>query len=416
MPREIVVDLAECTEFRQTLEARPPAIVHGSTLLLTTLLAAAIGWAAWVEANLVVRAPGRVRSVAPPTRLFTPAATRLEGRVAESLFTEGQDVRRGQVLLRLQTEPLDNEIAGRQRAIAAAEEELRNLAELQTLLDEQFAAAAAKAEAELTRAVEEFERQQQRRASDLRAAEAEWKVAQDRLQRLRTLTQQRAAASTDAMAAEMQARLAEERRQQARLPIDDGAVAVLRQARQLVHRDFAVKRAELETRRAVKQGEADAARRELANLLLQREQAELRSPLDGVIVSEEIKPGDVLPPGAAVIEIAPRDGFLFEATVASEDAGLLRVGMPVRLKFDAYDYQTYGTIPGTVCFISPDSQLAAGAPAYRVRIELHGHVLGRGQDQGRIKLGLGGVAEIITDRESLLLVFLKNLRQTISLG
>jgi HlyD family secretion protein len=415
MRRELVIDLAECTEFRHTLQARPPALVHATTLLLLALLAAAIAWATWVEASLVVRAAGRVRSVAAPTRLFTPAGTRLEGRVAEVLFAEGSEVKRGQPLLRLQSDPLDNEIAKHQRTIAAAEEELANLKQLETLLDQQYASASAKAEAELVQAIDEVELEKQRRASELRASEAELDVAHDRLERLRLLTG-RAASNVELIETQTQAKLAQERLEQARLPVDQGPVAVLRQARELVDRDFAVRRAELQTRRAVKQGEADAARRELANLLLQREQAELRSPLDGVVISEEIKPGDVLPAGTAVVEIAPRDGYLFEAAVPSEDAGLLAVGMPVRVKFDAYDYQTYGVLTGTVKFISPDSRLVGEATAYLVRIELHGDAVGRGQKRGDVKLGLGGVAEIVTDRESLLMVFLKKMRQTISLG
>jgi HlyD family secretion protein len=414
MPKQ-VIDLAECTEFRQMLEARPPALLHATAFLLVSLLTGAIAWAAWVEASLVVRAPGRIRSMAAPTRIFTPAGTRLDGRVAEANVAEGSEVKQGAPLVRLQTDQLDNEIAKHQRTIAAAEEELANLKQLKTLLDEQYTSATAKADAELEQAVHEVEREKQRRASEARAAEAELEVAQDRLERLELLVG-RATSNVELLQTQTQARLAAERLAQARLPIDDGPAAILRQARELVDRDFAVRGAELETRRAIKQGEADAARRELANLLLQREQAELRSPLDGVIVSEEIKPGDVLAPGTAVIEIAPRDGFVFEAAVASEDAGLLRVGMPVRVKFDAYDYQTYGVMQGTVRFISPDSRLVGEAPAYVVRIELHGDAVGRDEKRGDVKLGLGGVAEIVTDRESLLMVFLKKIRQTVSLG
>jgi HlyD family secretion protein len=415
MRRELVIDLAECTEFRHTLQARPPALVHATTLLLLTLLSGAIGWAALVEASLVVRASGRVRSVAAPTRLFTPAGTRLDGRVMEVHFAEGSVVKHGQPLLRLQTDQLDNEIAKHQRTIAAAQEELANLKQLETLLKQQYASANSKAEAELAQAMADVEREKQRRASEQRAAQAELQVAHDRLERLRLLTG-RATSNVEMIETQSQAKLAEERLEQARLPIDEGPVAVLRQARKLVDDDFAVRRAELQTRRAVKQGEADAAGSELANLLLQREQAELLCPLDGVVVSDEIKPGDVLPPGTAVVEIAPRDGYLFEAAVPSEDVGLLQVGMPVRIKFDAYDYQTYGVLSGTVRFISPDSRLVEEAPAYLVRIELHGDAVGRGEKHGDVKLGLGGVAEIVTDRESLLMIFLKKMRQTISLG
>src|SRR5262245_65440156 len=53
-----ILDLSACTEFRQTLQARPPRIVHGTVLLLTSLLASAVAWAALTKADLVVRASG----------------------------------------------------------------------------------------------------------------------------------------------------------------------------------------------------------------------------------------------------------------------------------------------------------------------------------------------------------------------
>jgi hypothetical protein len=58
-----ILDLAECTEFRQTLQARTPRIVHGTALLLVGLLGTALTWAAMTDADLVVRAPCIVRPI-----------------------------------------------------------------------------------------------------------------------------------------------------------------------------------------------------------------------------------------------------------------------------------------------------------------------------------------------------------------
>ena len=69
MRSELILDLADCTEFRQTLLARPPKIVHGTAGLLVVLLGVALAWAAATRANLVVRAPGRVRPVSTPKKV-----------------------------------------------------------------------------------------------------------------------------------------------------------------------------------------------------------------------------------------------------------------------------------------------------------------------------------------------------------
>jgi multidrug efflux pump subunit AcrA (membrane-fusion protein) len=171
-------------------------------------------------------------------------------------------------------------------------------------------------------------------------------------------------------------------------------------------------------RLALKRGEVEGARKDLEELELQRGQATVVAPRDGVITSAEIKAGDVLDRGKAVIEIAEQRGFFFEVEVPSEEVGRLKVGMPARVKLDAFDYQKYGTAAGTVAFLAPDSSLPEGrrTATYLVRIELDNDEVGRGDHRGRLKLGMAGQAEIVTGRESLLSLLVRKIRQTISLG
>jgi hypothetical protein len=63
MHNETIRDLTDCTEFRQTLQARPPRVVHGAAILLVGLLGTATVWSATTKAALVVRSPGRVRPI-----------------------------------------------------------------------------------------------------------------------------------------------------------------------------------------------------------------------------------------------------------------------------------------------------------------------------------------------------------------
>ena len=76
MRNDLVLDLADCTEFRQTLLARPPKILHGTAALLVALLGAALAWSATTRANLVVRATGRVRPVSTPRKCIAPRGAR----------------------------------------------------------------------------------------------------------------------------------------------------------------------------------------------------------------------------------------------------------------------------------------------------------------------------------------------------
>lgn len=421
MRSEYLVDLADCREYRQTLEARPPAIVHGAALLLVALLASAVAWAGLTQANLVVRASGRVRPIDVPTQVFASLGTTLDGRVAEVRFREGQHVRAGDVLVQLDTGRLDNDLAKTRRTIATAEEELARLDRLAALLEEQFAVGKSKASAELTQAVAEVERAHQRRASEIRRAEVELATATDQESRIKRLVPTRAATETQLIEATAKVQDAEQKLRLASVSVDEGKLAVLRQALDLVERDFAVRAAELETRRVAKRGEIDAAGKELANLVREHDLATLRAPCDGVVTRGVIKVGDILESGKPVLEIARQQGFRFEVAVASEDVGLLREGMPARIKFDAYDYQKYGTLGGLVAFISPDSHLpdeksTSKGAMYLVRLDVAGDRVERGDLVGLVKLGMTGRAEIVTAGESLLGILLRRIRSSISLG
>jgi multidrug resistance efflux pump len=424
MRKDLVLDLADCTEFRQTLLARPPRIVHGTVFLLVLVLTAALLWSALTRADLVVRAAGRVRPVASPTRVFNAGRPEVlsasaGGRVVEVRCREGDTVRRGDVLIRLDTGRLDNEIARRQRTIQAGAAEIARLGRLEVLLGQQFIATRAKAKAELAQAEEEVRQAGARRAADIRLAEVELAGARDEAERLRRLGLRRAAAAADVVKTETRRREAQEKLEKVSLPIEVGRVAVARRALRVTEKDFAVKREELVLKREARQGEVEAARVELTGLKLERQQATLRAPEDGVVTRGDIKVGDLLEPGKPVVEIAAQQGFSFEAAVSTEDAAHLRVGMPARVKLDAYDYQKYGTLSGTVCFVSPDSEEAEGQrPArYIVRIALDGDEVGRGGGLGgKVRLGMAGQVEILTDQECILGLLLKRIRRTISLG
>ena len=77
-------------------------------------------------------------------------STAVGGQVLEVNVREGDEVRQGALLIRLETSRLDNEIDKQRRLLRVAEEELDKLDQLAGLTTLQFEAARAKAKAELT--------------------------------------------------------------------------------------------------------------------------------------------------------------------------------------------------------------------------------------------------------------------------
>lgn len=412
--------LDDCTPMRQALESRPPAMLHVTAWGLVALFAAAIAWSGLTRADLVVRAPGRVRSTTPPVRVFAPVGGKLENRVARVCVVEGSLVRMGDVLLEFDTERLANEIARLERLIGTGREELARMDQLQERLDEQLAAARSKTETELAQARSEAERAEQLQAAEIGLAEAELAAARDKWTRTELLFKKKVTTEAERIEAMTQVRCAERKLTMARTPLAQTRVEAIERELEVAQRDHQVRLAELDERRTSKQGEVDAASKDLANLELQLRQATVKSPIDGVVVRGIHHAGDLIEPGKAIFEVASADELCFESYVASEDVGRLREALAARIKFDAFDYQRYGTLPGSVTFIAPDSstrtEAANEAPIFVVRIGLAGRELMRGDLRGQIKLGMTGRVEVVTDRQTVLQIIVKRIRSAVSLG
>jgi multidrug efflux pump subunit AcrA (membrane-fusion protein) len=417
----LILDLAECSEFRQSVEARPPRIVHGTVWLLTAMLGVALAWAAFTQADLVVRGRGRVRPTSPPQKVYNHArgevlSASAGARVSGVYVHEGDEVKAGQVLVQLDTSRLTSEIAKQEQVIKAGEEELAQGARMKDLVTLQYQAARATAKAERDTAEEEIKKARAQQEADQRILKVELESAQANEQQLRQLSRG-AVSQSEYRTAVDKVRDVKERLEKARQPLPEGKLKVLEQRLAAAEMDYNVRVKELDVKYGARHAEIEAVRQELNMLKAERDRAVLVAPMDGVVTKADVKVDDVLTPGKEVLEIAEGQGFRFEVYVPSEEVGRLKVGMPVRLKLDAFDYQRYGTVTGTVCSISADSSVADGGHVvYAVKIAVEGDELGRGEFRGRVKLGMGGQAEIVTGQETLLSLFVKKIRQSISLG
>ena len=94
--------------------------------------------------------------------------------------------------------------------------------------------------------------------------------------------------------------------------------------------------------------------------------AQVRAPVRGTvknIVSRSI--GSVIDPGEVMMEIVPQnDQLLIDTKVQPKDIGFIRVGMPAKVKFTAYDFVIYGGLEGEVTYISADAQYLEDGTAY----------------------------------------------------
>lgn len=422
MPTASPVSLAECSPFHLALRRRPSRFVHATALLLLVLLGSAVTWAELTEADLVVRGSGQVRPLTPPQKVYLSGRTEVlsastGGRVVSVHYVEGQVVKAGDVLIRLETGRVDNEIEQKKKAVTTAEEELSRLELLRGLTAAQDKAARVKCRAEITQAERELKGAEDRRRAELQRAEVDKKASTDEVNRAERAFASGVGATNELTAARGRLAEATEKLQKASLPVDTGRVAVCQEALALVERDGAVRSAELALKLDSKRGEIASTKLALAALELERRSAELTAPVGGAVTTAPVKIGDVLAVSKPVVEIADENGFRFEAALPTGEAGELRPGLPVHIKLDAYDFQRYGVLAGTVESISPDAVTPEGqqSPVYLVRVRIDGNEVRRGDHGGKIKLGMVGQIEIVTGREPLLRVLFKKIRHTISL-
>lgn len=152
---------------------------------------------------------------------------------------------------------------------------------------------------------------------------------------------------------------------------------------------------------------------------------QLRAPTDGIVKNVRLTTiGAVLRPGDEVLQIVPSNQkLIIEAKVSPADIAHVKVGQSASVKFDAYDSSIYGSVPGKVIYLSPDTlveQKAQGEQVfYRVHIDADASQLRQRKGETiSIQPGMIASAEIRTGRNTVLKYLLKPLIKTIqgSLG
>ena len=103
----------------------------------------------------------------------------------------------------------------------------------------------------------------------------------------------------------------------------------------------------------------------------------LTTPVAGIVKVIRINTvGGVLRAGDELMQISPTEsGQVIEAKINPSDIGELKVGLPVSVKLDAFDFSVYGMLNGNLSHISSDTLTESGSNGslqtyYRIQVEL----------------------------------------------
>jgi membrane fusion protein, adhesin transport system len=136
-------------------------------------------------------------------------------------------------------------------------------------------------------------------------------------------------------------------------------------------------------------------------------QADIKSPMNGTIKRLLFNTvGGVVPPGKDIVEIVPlEDALLLETKVTPRDIAFLHPGQEAKVKFTAYDFAIYGSLDGVLEQIGADSLTdEKGNTYFLVRVRTHKSSLGENLP---IIPGMVAEVDILTGKKTVLSYLMK---------
>jgi HlyD family secretion protein len=343
-------------------------IVSAGTVLLALAVISIAYFATDSQKDEVLRASGTIEAT------NVDVSFQIAGLVTEVGVDEGQEVRAGDVLARLSAEEQNEYVKQIKASLDAVASQVRqqeiSVALRKDVVENQIAQARAHVEVLASAA----ERQRVgSRPQEIRTAEAELAQAEAILTQRRAVFESASDLSKRDAVPPEQFDLAQEQLHAAETN-RDAALKRLALAREgarredVIEADARVKSAEAslgiaeaERREVDIQREGlEAARAHQRELLAQYEAAkvqlghtEIRSPIDGVVLTKNVESGEVVNPATPVVTVANVDELWMNIYVPETQTGMVKLGQPVEITVDSLPGKTF---KGKIAFVSPKSE------------------------------------------------------------
>ena len=452
---------------QELLNTFPRVWSRGFVYLLIILIAVGIPWSFLAKIDETGTARGKIE----PKGKTLQIDAGVSGKVTEILAEEGEVVKAGEGLLRIESEAVVSQLKQQQEKLAGQKNQLIQLESLkskhlQTLnsLGRQNQAEAIEKQAQLEQAQqnlnsldEMYGSQKQEKQAQLEQARkviqtnlAAYELVQTRLRsalekvpRYRQAFQDGAISKdrlleTTQIAAEAEKELektrfeleqsrsrlkeiessyhvlieeqtAENEQAKLRLSEQQGSYGSLLHSNDLDVLQTEEKLDDTEARIASLNGEIAQTENQIESLEFQVTQYTVKAPVDGTIFEFPIQNAEAtVESGDTIASIAQIENFtesdlVLRAKMPSSETAFLKVGLPAKVKLDAYPFQDYGIVEGRVSWISPDSKVAnegsspqtAEANFFEIEIEIDRAYLDSKKEQIAVTPGQTAVAEVV---------------------
>jgi hemolysin D len=354
------------------IQEQPPARLPRTVGYVTGgLFLLLLAWASFGKLDIVAGAEGRLvpRNY---SRVLQPAEA---GVVREVLVRDGDAVRAGQVLLRMDATTAAADLGTLQADAALKALGLRRIdAELQgrpflpqagdppEVSSQVLAQYRARRQSYLDSLAQE-QANLQRAQNELAAANQQLAKLQATVPLYRQSAQSYEKLVKEGFVSELGAndKVRERIEKEQELKSQEATLAALasavEQSRSKLAQIKSGYESQLLTERVELQGQQQKTAGELQKQAYRSGLLELRAPEDGTVKDmATYTPGAVVQPGAVLLNVVPRNEPLFaEVAVHNEDVGFVAPGQRAKVKLQAYPFQKYGMLEGTVEVVGADS-------------------------------------------------------------
>jgi len=363
------------------IQQKPPPPLAGWMLrLLIGLLVCLLLWSVFGKLDIVAVAEGKL---VPSTYLKIVQPSE-QGIVKEILVKEGQAVKAGQVLIRMDAvlagadvKAIRSEYDNKRLALRRIDAQLTGKrfatgkddpAELALQVDAQYAANVRAYENALAQEQSLLEKAR----NDLAAAQATKTKLEQVLPHY--IEQEKAfeKLTNDGFAGRImytdkrRERIEKEQDLHTQAFIIRSNEALIQQSEKKTAQITADYRRQLQTERIEAASQLEKLTQELAKIAHRHELLELRAPQAGIVKDLATHTvGTVASPGTILMTLVPEgDKLVAEVWVSNQDVGFIRPGQDAKLKLVTFQFQKYGMIEGKVLHVNAD---ATEAPSPNVK-------------------------------------------------
>lgn len=355
-----------------TIQQSPPSVwPRGLLLAVVLLLALLVLWAIFAKLDVVATAQGRLVPMTF-TKVVQPSES---GVVLDILVKDGDAVKAGQVLLRLDPRLAQSESLGLDTDVTIKRLTLRRIeAELSdrpmALRPGDPREMAAQVEAQFRARRQSYLDAQGQETEALNKAKADLASADQVLSKLRqTIPMYRQSADAygqmfkeglvgEVLANEKKRELIEREQdfkaQESNVQSLKSIIAGSEKKLVSVRSNY---RSQLENERIDTLTQLNKSNQELDKSTIRTGLLEIKAPNDGIVKDLNVTTkGAVVQAGALLLSLVPKEEPVqAEVILSNEDVGFVSVGQKVQIKVATYPFQKYGLLQGKVALIAADS-------------------------------------------------------------